>query len=62
MLGLIIAFAMGINLSSNILKFLNSINNKKDEYYFLNTDNSNKLNKYINKNLLKIKFDDLEKK
>ena len=51
-----------INVSSNILKFLNSINNKKDEYYFLNTDNSNKLNKYINKNLLKIKFDDLEKK
>lgn len=51
-----------INVSINILNFLNSINNKKNEYYFLSVDKSSKLNKYINKNLLKIKFHDLEKK
>tara|TARA_B100000959_G_C14905779_1_gene592906 strand:- start:484 stop:1287 length:804 start_codon:yes stop_codon:yes gene_type:complete len=51
-----------INVSINILKYLNSINNKNNEYYFFNTDTSNKLNKYIKKNLLKINFSNLEKK
>lgn len=51
-----------INVSVKILKYLNSMNDKDNEYYFYNTDKSNKLNKYIKKNLLKIKFNDLEKK
>ena len=51
-----------INVSADILKYLNSLNDKNNEYYFCNTDKSNKLNKYIQKNLLNISFSVLEKK
>ena len=51
-----------INVSADILKYLNSLNDKNNKYYFFNTDKSNKLNKYIKKNLLKISFSYLEKK
>ena len=44
-----------INVSIDILKYLNSMNNN-NEYYFYNIDKSNELNKYIKKNLLNIKF------
>ena len=50
-----------INVSIDILKYLNSMNNN-NEYYFYNIDKSNELNKYIKKNLLNIKFSELEKK
>ena len=51
-----------INVSIDILKYLNSMNDKNNEYYFFNADKSNKLNKYIKKNLLNIEFSVLEKK
>jgi hypothetical protein len=51
-----------INVSADILKYLNSLNDKNNEYYFCNTDKSKKLNKYIQKNLLNISFSVLEKK
>ena len=51
-----------INMSADILKYLNSLNDKNNEYYFCNTDKSKKLNKYIQKNLLNISFSVLEKK
>ncbi len=51
-----------INVSTDILKYLNSLNDKNNEYYFCNIDKSKKLNKYIQKNLLNISFSVLEKK
>ena len=51
-----------INVSIDILKYLNSMNDKNNEYYFFNADKSKKLNKYIKKNLLNIEFSVLEKK
>lgn len=50
-----------INLTIDILKYLQSINDKNNEYFFFNENKSNKLNKYIKKNLLNIKFSNLEK-
>ena len=51
-----------VKLSINILKYLNALNSRKNEYYFLNVDRTNKLNKLITKNLIKIKFSIFEKK
>ena len=51
-----------VKLSINILKYLNALNNKKNEYHFLNLDRANKLDKFISKNLIKIKFYNFEKK
>lgn len=49
-----------INLTKNILIFLNKLN-KDNSYYFLSLDKPNNLKKYIKKNNLQKSFDQFEK-
>ena len=51
-----------VNLSIDILKYLNSLNDKYNKYFFYNMSKSDELNKYVKNNLLNVKFSTLEKK